>query len=312
MSTGSHILSAILQHLKKNSRKEGFDHLQFRRYLDNAARNFNIDPEVSFDTFHIDRIPSAWLTPPRALDKKVLLYLHGGGFNAGSIKSHRDIASRIAKATRHKTLVIEYRLAPEHPFPAGLDDALDVYRWLLDHGRSPDNIVIAGDSAGGNLALSLMLKMKSLKISLPSKAVLISPWLDVGRHLQKDIPAYARPYENPPVEDPMLYPSAIRHSARIYTGYDNDPGHPFISPLNGDLAGLPPMLIQAGTHEILFPESVELERRAKAAGVPVSLEIWEGMFHVWHYFARYLLEGRQAIDNIGNWVDGQSGGTAGR
>ena len=307
------ILSAILKHLKNNSREEGFDPHKYRTFLEESAKKCKIDKNIAFERFNIGNIPAAWLVPQDAASGKVLFYLHGGGFIAGSINSHRDLVSRIAKAARQKVLMIDYRLAPENPFPAGLNDAFEVYKWLLEHQYSHKNIALAGDSAGGNLVLSLLLKLKAYGIRMPSAAVLISPWLHLECRHGHDT------YKENAGKDPMLSKKALYYTALLYAGSQQEHQgnrsdelkplplrHPLISPLNGDMSGLPPMFIQAGSHEILMGDAVALARKAEQAGVTVNLDIWDGMFHVWHYFARYLKEGREAIEIIGAWLEKNS------
>lgn len=323
MTMSSKILSAILKHLKNSARKEGFDIHKYRSFLEENAKKFRIHKEVTFERFTIGNIPAAWLLPPDPPSNSVLLYIHGGGFIAGSINSHRDLASRLAKAAHQKVLMMDYRLAPENPFPAALDDIFEVYEWLLDHHYLHKDIALAGDSAGGNLALSLMLKLKASNIPLPSAAVLFSPWLDLGCCHELDT------HKKNAEKDPMLNRRALYYTAQLYTAYwsenkssgngseyensGNDGGdvnfpaldHPLISPLNGDLSHLPPMLIQAGSHEVLMGDAIALAHKAEQAGTSVDLEIWEEMFHVWHYFARYLKEGREAIEKAGEWLQRQ-------
>ena len=335
MSMSSKILTAILTHLKNSSRQDFYDPRQNRRFLENNAKHFKPDPTIGFEKFSIDHIPSAWIIPPNQSSNNVIFYLHGGGCVAGSINTHRDLCSRIAKAAKQKALIIDYRLAPEHPFPTGLNDALYVYQWLIDHHIPPHRITLVGDSAGGNLVISLMLQLKALGIALPSKAAVMSPWLIL------DTPSRSVAYKPNAEKDPMFTYDVLSHTAKIYVygeagdnglrnkkqntpqntpsgdaspwGHDMANPHnvnpswdglanPFVSPLKGDLSGLPPLLIQVGTREILLEDSELLARKAKAAGVDVTLEVWDEMFHVWHYFARYLKAGQQAIEKIGVWI----------
>ncbi len=289
----SRVLSIVLKHISSRPSLESIGVQQYRALLEKSASMFKIDTTVHYEKVNLDSVQAAWITPPNFTDEKVVLYLHGGGFIAGSINSHRDLVTRIAKASRAKVLIIDYRLAPEHKFPAGLNDAFNSYKWLLNNKISPENIVVAGDSAGGGLALSLLLLIKEKGLAVPGAAVFLSPWVDLecrGKsHLKNK------------EKDPMLNHDMLFSTAKFYAD-NNKLSNPLISPLNGDLSGLCPMLIQAGSNEILKDDAVMLSDKAQQSGVDAKLEIWDGMFHVWHYFAKYLLEGRKAIERIGSFI----------
>ena len=238
-------------------------------------------------------VPAAWLVAPDAADDRVIVYLHGGGFRVGSIKSHAAITSRLSEAPKARVLALDYRLAPEHPFPAQIDDTVAAYTWLLDQGYTPDHMAIVGDSAGGGLVITSMLKLRDLGLALPACAVSISPWTDlVGDGGWRD----ADPSLDPIASSPML--------DEIIADYlvGEDPRQGLVSPLFADLAGLPPLLIQVGTQEILLNDSTRLAERAREAGVDVTLEIEEGAFHVWHHTAPIVPEARAAIVRIGAFV----------
>lgn len=249
-------------------------------------------PGTKTEAVTIQNIPCEWVFPPSAKSAQVLLYLHGGGYKIGSILSHRSMVSRIAEACGMKALMPDYRLAPEYPYPAAVNDTLDVYKWLLDQ-FDPKNIVLAGDSAGGGLALASMLKAKDLHLPLPAALALLSPWVDLEMK-NNTIRGLAH-------KDPILKPQQLKESADIYAGAENTK-HPYISPLNGDLRNLPPILIHVGKLEIFLGEARELAQKAKQADVEVQFEIWNNMVHVWHFIGDRLPEARKAIRQIGIFV----------
>lgn len=236
--------------------------------------------------------PAEWITPP-VYDERIILYLHGGAYSVGSCASHRGIVAHIAKASRARVLLPEYRLAPEHPFPAALDDAVAAYRALLDDGVQPGSMVVAGDSAGGGLTLSTLVTLRDQGNPLPAAAVLLSPWTDLA--------ATGETLQSCAAKDPWLRSDRVASTAAQYCG-NVDATDPRVSPLYADLHGLPPLLIQVGDHEILLSDSTRLARRAREAGVDVTLEVWEGMWHVWHILVRLVPESQQAIDRIGRFV----------
>ena len=222
-----------------------------------------------------------------------ILFLHGGGFIIGSPALYRHFTWRIASAARACVLVVDYRLAPEHPFPAALDDAVTAYRWLLADGAEPQRIAVMGDSAGGGLALSLLLRLRDQRIPLPAAAVALSPWTDLaltGLSLKANASA-----------DPLLSPEQAHRFVDYYLA-GADPRSPYASPLYGELAGLPPTIIQVGSDEVLRDDAVRMAHRMRAAGCRIELEIWPRMPHVWHLFAPVMPEARQAIKRIGEFV----------
>jgi acetyl esterase/lipase len=241
----------------------------------------------------VDGTPGEWISTPTATNGLTILYLHGGGYVIGSINTHREMISRLARASGARALAIDYRLAPEHPFPAAVEDATKAYRWLLKQGVPSEKIVVAGDSAGGGLTVATLVALRDAGDRLPAAAVCISPWTDLaitGETMvtKADV-------------DPMIRAEDARGGAARYHG-ETDPRHPLVSPLYADLSGLPPMLIQVGTSEVLLSDSTRLAERAEEAAVDVTLEPWEEMIHVWHFFAFMLPEGQQAIERIGEYV----------
>jgi monoterpene epsilon-lactone hydrolase len=238
-------------------------------------------------------VPAEWIVPPGAADDRVILYLHGGGYVMGSINTHRAMVARIARASQAKALAIDYRMAPEHPFPAAVDDATAAYRWLLAEGYKPGKIVISGDSAGGGLTLATLIALRDAGTPLPAAGVPISAWADLE--------GTGASIRTRAATDPMVDLPGLSRMAKLYAG-DHDMKNPLLSPIHADYRGLPPMLLQVGDAEILLDDSTRVADKAKAAGVKVELEAWDDMFHVWHVFAKILPEGQQAIDRIGSYV----------
>jgi acetyl esterase/lipase len=238
-------------------------------------------------------VPGAWIVPSGLEPKRTILYLHGGGYNAGSITSHLPLTSNIALTSKTRVLAIDYRLAPEHPFPAAVEDAVAAYRWLLKESVPASQIVVAGDSAGGGLTLSLLLTLREKGLPQPAAAVCLSPWTDLT--------CSGESWATNAKIDFMLKRIPVVKSAEIYYREAN-PRAPLVSPLYGDPAGLPPLLIQVGSEEVLLSDSTLFAEKARLAGVDVTLENWKGMQHVWQYAASMLPEARQAVARIGEFV----------
>jgi acetyl esterase/lipase len=238
-------------------------------------------------------VKGEWIASPGAADDKAILYFHGGGFRLGSVASHRDLIGRIAQASGCRVLAIDYRLAPEHRFPAPLEDALAAYHWMRGQGFAPQDIALAGDSAGGNLVLAALLGLRERAHPLPAAAALMSPWTDLT--------ASGASYEMRAESDPIHQRSMILLLARAYLGEEGDPRHPLASPIFSDLAGLPPLLIQVGSRETVLDDSIVLADRARAAGVKVELELWDGMIHVFQMFPE-LAEAHRAVGSISDFL----------
>ncbi len=266
---------------------------EVRARLDRWGTRLPLPKGTRVDRVQMEQVPAEWIRPPVVEGPGVLLYLHGGGYSAGSANSHRGLVAQIAAASGIRALLPEYRLAPEHPFPAALEDALAVYRYLLAKGVPPHGIVLAGDSAGGGLAVAVSVALRDRGVPLPAGAVLISPWTDLAG-TGESLRTRAR-------QDPWLQPQGMPAVAALYHG-ETPPTHPLVSPLYADLEGLPPMLIHVGDCEILLSDATRLAEKARQAGVPVSLKVWPGMFHVFHAFYPFVPEARQAIRAIGRWI----------
>jgi len=238
----------------------------------------------------VNGVPAEWVSARGAAADRAVLYLHGGGYVLGSIATHRELAARISQAAGTRCLVVDYRLGPEYPFPAAVEDAVKAYRWLLDAGYAPERLAIAGDSAGGGLTVATLLALRDARLPLPATAVCISPWVDLAGEGES--------MTTREKVDPMVTRAPLLAMAKNYLG-GADPKTPLASPLYGDLRGLPPLLIQVGDHETLLDDSTRLAERARKAGVEVELEVWPEMIHVWHAFAALVPEGRDAIERIG-------------
>jgi monoterpene epsilon-lactone hydrolase len=247
---------------------------------------------VRYEPLDIFGMPAEWIVPEDAKDDHVLFYIHGGGYVIGSIKSHRKMVARMASAASCRALLFEYRLAPEQPFPAALEDALTAYRWLLAQGYEPAKIAIAGDSAGGGLSMATLITLRDAGEPLPAAALLLSPWTDLT--------GTGETLRTVGWRDPVLNPKLGIKWALWYIG-DADPSNPLISPIYGDLSGLPPLFIQVGTSEMLLDDSRMLAGRAESHGVPIQLDIWDDMFHVWHAGAPRMPESNEAIEVFANF-----------
>ena len=250
---------------------------------------------VHLESLKVDkRLDAEWLRPRGAHPTRVMLYLHGGGYVLGSLNTHRSLAGSLAQRCGLNVLTINYRKAPDHPFPAALDDAKRAYRWLLRHGHQPHDIVVAGDSAGGGLALALVLALRDAGEPLPAAAVGLSPWTD----LNLPITALRRVARE---EGLLLEALQMRTWGPLYA-HKTALAHPLLSPAQADLHGLPPLLIQVSTAEVLYEDVVKFVDKVRAAGGTVTLQPFEGLVHWWHLFWRIVPEARQALDQVAVFV----------
>ncbi|WP_418319721.1 alpha/beta hydrolase [Piscinibacter sakaiensis] len=264
-----------------------------RAQYERATEAFPVSDAVQVKAVAARTVRGEWLTPDGAADA-VMLYLHGGGYVIGSPRSHRHLAAAISLAAGVRTFTLDYRLAPEHPHPAALDDAIAAYRWLRTRNHVPaQRIVIAGDSAGGGLALALLVALRDAGEALPASAVLLSPWVDLSCNLPSCQPGA--------VPDPVIDPQVIRAMARAYMGRRNL-RQPRASPLFADLRGLPQLLVQAGGAESLLDDALQIAMAASRAGVHTTLEVWPRMIHVWQWYAPILDDGRVAIKRIAEFT----------
>lgn len=263
-----------------------------RESFDTEMGRIPLADNVTVESLSFGNVPAEKITPANATPGKVLLYLHGGGHVFGSIKSHRHFVSRLAVATKATAWHIDYRLAPEHPYPAAIEDALTAYRAILDSGIAPADLVVGGESAGGNLAAALLLKLKQENLPQPAGLYLLSPWLDMT--------TTAESYDKVGARDPMITREGIVGVALAYLG--NQPDTPLASPVRADVAGLPPMLIQVGSEEVLLSDSTTFANNVAMTGIDVTLRVWAGMPHAWPLFHPFLRAGLPAIDEVGTWM----------
>lgn len=245
----------------------------------------------------IGEMPAEWIQPVQPAADGAILYFHGGGYILGSIEAHRGIVAKFVRGSGMRALLFGYRLAPEHRFPAALDDAVAAYRWLLSEGISPAKIVFAGDSAGGGLCLATLLALRDRQVPLPAAAVALSPWTDLkntGESLRTNAAKCMAPTNSWVV------------CANHYLG-EQDPGQPYASPLYGDLRGLPPLFVIAGGDETMLSDSTRFARKAEEAGVAVTLKVGEGMCHCYPACAPMFPEATRAMEEICAFIRAQGG-----
>lgn len=269
-----------------------------RASFDALVADFPVDDSFTFTAGTLGGVPGLRIEGAGMAADGALLYLHGGGYVVGNAQGYRGLAAGLGRAAGLVVHAIDYRLAPEHPMPAAVEDAVSAYRALLDSGIAPSRIVVAGDSAGGGLTLATLVALRGAGLPLPAAGHLISPWADLALE-GESIAGKAE-------EDPSLTESGLRSCAAHYVG-TRDPRDPVASPIHADLSGLPPLLIQVGSAEILYDDAIRVARAAGAAGTRVTLEVWPNMIHVWHAFAFLLTDGRDAIDGAGAFMRGAIG-----
>jgi epsilon-lactone hydrolase len=277
------------------SPKKGMpDVLKERRELNGLGAMFKLPKGIQIVKELADGVPAEWVVPPGITAGRVVLYLHGGSYVSGGIDSHRSLVANIAIASKARVLIIDYRLAPEHPHPAAVEDALTAYKWLISSNVDPHHMTVAGDSAGGGLALALLVSLRDGNVPLPAACVCLSPLTDMA--------FTGESWTGNTAVDLVLYPHKELEFARMYLG-GIVPQTPLASPLYADLKGLPPLLVQVGSDELLLSDSTRLVERAQQAGVNAGLDKWEKMQHVWQFAASFIPEGRRAIDRIGKFID---------
>ncbi|HSD69132.1 MAG TPA: alpha/beta hydrolase [Woeseiaceae bacterium] len=269
------------------------DVAELRKTWDELTSNLKTAPGVRRREATVGDIPCEWLVPEKCDEAPVILYLHGGIYMLGSAGTHRRMVSFIARAAGMRALIPNYRLAPEHPFPAAIEDATLIYRKMLEQGIDAASMAIAGDSAGGGLTMATLLSLKNSGDPLPAAAVLLSPWVDLA--------AKGETLKTRAGVDPWFDPDNMPEMVRRYCG-NRDPKAPLISPLYGDLSGLPPLLIQVGDHEILLSDSTRLAERVTKAGGSATLQVWPEMWHVFQYFIGQMPESAKAIADIGSFL----------
>ena len=283
----------LVAHRLLSGRSGELDVTKERAEVESMAGMFKPSGPIRQEPVVAGGVPAEWITPSGKDPDRAVLFLHGGSFNSGSIVSHRTLAGNVAIAAEARVLLIDYRLAPEHPFPAGVEDSLAAYQWLLAQGIRPLRLAVAGDSAGGGLVLSLLLQLRDKRLPLPAAGVCLSP--------APDLTFSSESWTFNAKKDLMLDARKERKAIEIYL-QGADPRDPLASPTFADLRGLPPLLIQVGSHELLLSDAERLAAKAKAAGVEATLEVWPGMQHEWQFAAAFLPEGRRAIHRIGDYL----------
>ena len=257
-----------------------------------------IDDDIETERVGVNGVAAEWIWAPESDKRRVILYLHGGGYVIGSVRTHRVLLAHLARAAKARVLALDYRLAPETPFPGPIDDTVNAYQWLLSEGIEPANMAIAGDSAGGGLVVAALVALKSVGEPLPAAGVCISPWSDMestGGSMMTNSES-----------DPSVSKERLLKLAGIYLNGKN-PQAPLASPIHADLTGLPPLHLQVGSIEVLLDDSTMLKKHAHKAGVSVQMEVWDDMPHVWHHYAPILPEARKAISKIGEFLLQQTG-----
>jgi monoterpene epsilon-lactone hydrolase len=291
-------LQVILEVLRARPPEAELTIEEARAEFEGVASQFLPAGDVRREPVDAGGVPGEWISTPESAPERVIYYLHGGAYFMGSVNTHRELISRLSRAARARAIAIDYRLAPENPFPAAVEDSTSAYRWLISTGVDPARLVIAGDSAGGGLTLATLVALRDAGEPLPAAAVCLSPWVDL-EGIGESMITRAE-------VDPMIQRDSLIQAGKAYLG-DADPHTPLAAPLYADLRGLPPMLIQVGTAEALLDDATRFAERARAAGVEVTLEPWDDMFHVWQFCASILPEGQAAIDRIGEFVRKRTG-----
>jgi epsilon-lactone hydrolase len=250
-------------------------------------------PDVVRTSVNAGGVPAEWLDRPAVPTTNVLIYLHGGAYALGSMDTGRPLAALLGAAANARVLNVEYRIAPEHPCPAAVDDVVAAYRWVLEQGTTADHVAFVGDSAGGGLVVSSLVAIRESELPLPAAAVCLSPWSDLTLSTES--------LETNAAKDPQISRETLAALAPHYLG-NRDAKDPVASPVFADLRSLPPLLIQVGTDEVLLDDAIALGRAASQAGVDVTLETWDRMFHVWHFYAPRLEPASDALHHVGEWI----------
>ncbi len=266
---------------------------EMRRGMESLTKLARLPSKTKVEKVLFNGISAEWICARGTLEDRVILYLHGGGYNIGSPNTHRELAAHISMESGAKVLLPDYRLAPEHPFPSALEDATSAYRWLLGTGLTGRNISIAGDSAGGGLSIATSISLRDAGEPSPASIACISPWTDLEM-TGNSIKTHAE-------IDPMLNLQSLKIMASNYIG-DADPRSPLISPIHADLKGISPLLIHVGSDEMLLDDSTRIAEKAKNAGVDVTLKIYDKMWHVWHFNVKLMPEARSAIEELGSFI----------
>ncbi len=265
-----------------------------RKRLDDVGSVWPVADDVEFMAVDVKGMQGEYSIVPGSDPSRILMFFHGGGYCSGSIVSHRRLVTEAGRAAKMRTLAIQYRLAPEHPFPAAYDDALSAWRFLQDQKLAPADIAIGGDSAGAGLALGLIARLSDAREEVPSCSWLISPWTDLTMS--------GSTLSTKAAVDPLIHKQYLSELANAYLPAGIDRKDPRVSPLYGDFRNFPPLLIQVGSDETLLDDSTRLAARAGGADVAVTLEIWRHMIHAWSLWNAHLEDGRRAIAKAGAFI----------
>ena len=286
------VLKNIIEAKRKNPYTENKTIDQLRKETETAGSLIPLPKNIKYKRVAAGNVDAEWITCGEVNKNRIFLFMHGGGYYRGSVAATRATVARISAEAKVKCLSIEYRLAPEHPFPAAIDDTYSAYQWLVNEGISPKHIIVSGQSAGGGLCLALLLKIKENNISQPLGAVALSPWTDLSQSGKTMI-------KNEKI-DPVINKKYLDRFAKLYFPDLKNMSH-LASPIIGDLSGLPDILIQVGSAETMLDDSTRFYKKAKKANVNAKLEIWENMFHGWHSNAHILKDAENAIVSIGKF-----------
>ena len=286
------VLKNIIETKRKNPYTENKTIDQLRKETKISGSLIPLPRNIKYKRVVAGNVGAEWITCGEVDENKIFMFMHGGGYYRGSVAATRATVARISAEAKVKCLSIEYRLAPEHPFPSAIDDTYLVYEWLINKGISPKNIIVGGQSAGGGLCLALLLKIKENNIPQPLGAVALSPWTDLSQSGESMI-------KNEKI-DPIISKKYLDRFAKLYFPDLNNVSY-LASPLIGELSGLPDMLIQVGSAETMLDDSIRFYEKAKKANVNAKLEIWEDMFHGWHSNAHILKDAENAIISIGKF-----------
>jgi monoterpene epsilon-lactone hydrolase len=287
-------LQSIIQLLRSQTTMDG-DFPARRAEMDAGAGLFPMPEGALVEEVDAGGVPCEWVSAPGVATDRAILYVHGGAYTVGSLATHRRHVAQLSAAAGARVLNVDYRLAPEHPHPAAVDDAVTAHRWLTTVAAiPPERVVVCGDSAGGGLAVATLLALRDAGDPLPAGAALISPWTDLTLS--------GASHDTRLHLDPMCSRASLSPSVDAYVGA-GDPKAPLVSPAHADLGGLPPLLIHVGDHETLLDDSSMLADRAVAAGVDVELWVAPEMIHVWHLFAGIVPESDVALTEMGHWIE---------
>ncbi len=274
-----------------------------RADYDRATEIFPLPESVGCEPARLGGVPGEWLRPEGADASRALLYFHGGGYVLGSPRSHRHMVAALAAGAGVRAFSADYRLAPEHPFPAAVEDGVAAWRGLLESGVAPERAVIGGDSAGGGLVVATLIGARDEGLPMPGGGLCISPWTDMTLS--------GASYRTRAAADPMVTRAQIERWAGVYLGAETDRRHPLASPLFAELAGLPPLLVQVGDAEVLLDDSAALVQAARRAGVDARLAVADEMIHVWHWFDRLLDRAAEGVEEAAAFIRERTGRTGG-